>query len=342
MVLVVSGAYSDRDYHSWLQPAVNRLEDKLTSLNIGLSTPNRYAVVHFGGRGIYATARYITITHAGEMFFNSTSFHLAANELQILGAVADGYQAIEYALQNAVFRNVSGIAKMMLLIAKQERDNLITHSNLTKADISSLLRASNILFDSVVAVNLSVTTATANISVLGLSGYGNGVVPGRNGTHKIISGNATLMRNANSTLFHDYVTLALDLGGTSFSLDQLISSNANVIDSFVGALTSGHCLQHSRSIANVSNSPFLFLHVINSIILNLYGDVRVIYCGNCFLMQCNQSEVLPTEPLPTEPLPTEPLPTLAPSKFDTINFQLFFLAVQLELLSDIINKIVII
>ena len=251
MVLVISAVFSSSNYHLWLQTAVPFLEIKLKSLNIGVepSTPNRYAVVQFGVRGSSSSSKYINIS--GNYFFTSDSFVTARRQLQMDGLNGDGYQAIEYALQNAPFRNKSGIAKMILLVAISERSTLITQSGLTKGDISRLLRVNNILFDATVGGSLSITTSTANISVLGLSGYRKGIVPGSNGTHKIITGEVIPAIDTNSRgLFHDYVTLALDSGGVACSLDQLVPRNDTVINSFVGLLVSGHSL-HALSQVEV-------------------------------------------------------------------------------------------
>lgn len=249
VVLIVSAAHTLKDYHSWLQITVPYLDVKLRALNIGIErlSPNRYAVVQFGGRGIYSMARFLTV--GGKIFFPSSSFGDARRQLQRRGVAADGYHAIEYALRNAPFRNDSGIAKMMLLVANKGRNNLVTRSDLTKGNISRLLKDNDILFHALVATSLSVTTPTGNISVFGVSGYNKGIVPGRNGTHNIVVGKAVPSSSAySSRLFRDYVTLALDSGGVACSLDQLIQENVTVLGSFLGVVTTGYSLHSLRKV----------------------------------------------------------------------------------------------
>ena len=241
LVLVVSAIYTLEDYHSWIQPALQQMDAKLRSLNIGTeaSIPNRYAVVQFGGRGFYKRAAFIRLAEG--IFFTMPSFPLAARQLQRVGAIADGYYALDFAAKYAPFRNDSDVAKMILLIANTERNTLETKSTLTTTQVSDMLSSKNIMLDAVVDTKLKVTTSAGNVPVFGLNGPNRGITVGRNGTYQTHDGTST---SANPTkIYNDYVTLVLDLGGVVCSLEQLVSSNATTFASFLGAMVFEHSLQ---------------------------------------------------------------------------------------------------
>ena len=247
LVLVISAVYTQEDHHQWLKATVQHLDEKLRSLNIGTLTsyPNRYAILQFGGRGFYRMAEFVRLAEG--MFFPITSFHLAARQLQRLGAIADGYYALDYAAKYAEFRNDSHVAKMMLLIANKEKNTLVTKSHLTKSQVLGMLSSKNIMLDAAVDIDLSVTSSSGTTTqVFGLNGVNRGITVGKNGTYQTHVGNSTVAQP--TSIYNDYITLVIDMEGVACSLTSLASGNDTVVDSFLGAMVFEHSLQGIQQV----------------------------------------------------------------------------------------------
>ncbi len=236
MVLIVSATtWGEIDHHTWLQVAVSQLESQLLNLGIGTGTetPNRYCLIQFGGRvrGTLSSAKFLTVN--GETFFSASSFVLARRQLiRIAGRIADGYQAIDFAVKNAPFRNEAGISKMVMLVTTMGRT--VLDASITKQSVDHLLRDSDVLFSVVVPTNMTIQGSP----VMGLSDYSTGVRSERNGSYQFVSGESTL-RSASVDVISDYVTLSLDIGGLAWSM---LLARVNV-SSFVGGLIASHSLR---------------------------------------------------------------------------------------------------
>ncbi len=241
LVLVVSAAYTQVDHHSWLLSTIQQLDAKLHSLNIGTdrSSPNRYALLQFGGRGFYSQAAFVRLAEG--IFFPITSLPIAVRQLQRLGAIADGYYALDYAAKYAPFRNDSHTAKMMLMVVNKERNNLITKSSLTKSQVSNILTSNHIMLDLAADIQLSVASSSGTVAVFGLSGHNRGITVGDNGSFRTHLGNSTLASPA--SIYNDYTSLVTDTEGVACSLQTLSSRNTSAVASFLGAMVFEHGLQ---------------------------------------------------------------------------------------------------
>lgn len=254
ITLVVSSTWGNRDYQRWLQIAVPYLENRLTSLGIGSnqSTQNRYCLVRFGGRGSYLSTKFLLVND--QVFFQADSFVHARRQLRRTGISADGYQALDFVLNSAPFRTQSNVSKMVLFVSNSERSVLSTHRNITRETIEALLRSNRVLFDAVVAADMTLVSTTEGSDsqrtpVVGLTGDGEGVIAGEEFSFSLLNGRAVVTSNQEG-IIRDYVNLTLDVGGFVWSLDLLATENITLIKSFLGAMITQHEL-HALQVEEV-------------------------------------------------------------------------------------------
>lgn len=247
VVLIVSATEGQIDHQRWLQIAVPILESRLTSLGIGLEedTPNRYALVQFGGRGLLLKAQFLRVS--GEVFFPASSFVSARRQLNRGGTVADSYQAINFAMRNSPFRNETNITRLAILVTNKDRHILPDHQNITELTLNDLLNKSGVLFDVIVSANLSIRASAQSLAtaVLGLTSRNKGILvtagDHNNGTYQFITGEA--MAGGRGSVVDDHVNFALDVGGQVWSLGMLAGENVTVLESTIAGMMAGHELE---------------------------------------------------------------------------------------------------
>lgn len=245
LCFVVSGTRSMSGLHRWLQVAVPYLEESLTGRGIGsANTPNRYCLVSFGGRFNLLTGTFVRVQ--GEIFFPARSFVDARRQLRRNGDVADGYEALEFTIRNAPFREDPNIPKAIILVSDMGRSVLATKTNLTRNSIASLLREHNVILDTVVSVEMRVSNPLE--TVLGL----NALQPAQNfslasvlrpdGGFELVTGTtgSVFFTSSAGQTIHDYVILALVLGGSSWPIELLSEVDENIQASFAEAFIATH------------------------------------------------------------------------------------------------------
>ena len=244
--LIVSAAQTMRLHQRWLQIAVPQLEQQLVSMGIGNETekPNRYCVVQFGGRGEQLRGHFLYVN--GKEFFPSTSFVTARRQLKRSGDIADGYEAVEFTLNNAPFRNDSTVKKVLLVVTNMGRSVLATKANLTKNVVLSMLLENDVIFGTIVAADFTLQSSTTE-TVIGVSGYNTSSVVRPSGGYEFIHGAVTLRSNEGQTV-NDYVTLSLAAGGSSWSIELLADEVTDVIRSFVRSFVATHELERLRTV----------------------------------------------------------------------------------------------
>ena len=244
--LIVSAAQTMRLYQRWLQIAVPQLEQQLMSMEIGNETgkPNRYCVVQFGGRGEKLRGHFLYVN--GMKFFPSSSFVTARRQLKRSGDIADGYEAVEFALNNAPFRNDSTVKKIIFLVTNMGRSVLATKANLTKNIILNILAENQVTFDTVVDADFTIQSDTT-ATVIGVNGFNTSTVARPSGEYEFIQGAVTLTSNEGQTV-NDYVTLSLAAGSSSWSIDHLAGEDTDVIKSFVRSFVVAHELEGLRTV----------------------------------------------------------------------------------------------
>ena len=245
--LIISAAQTMRLHQRWLQIAVPQLEQQLVGMGIGNETekPNRYCVVQFGGRGEQLRGHFLYVN--GNEFFPSTSFVTARRQLKRSGDIADGYEATEFALNNAPFRNDSTVKKILFVVTNMGRSVLATKANLTKNVLLNMLLKKDVIFDTIVAADFTLQSSSTIETVIGVSGYNTSSVVRPSGGYEFIHGAVTLTSNEGQTV-NDYVTLSLAAGSSSWSIDHLADEVTDVVQSFVRSFVAAHGLESLRMV----------------------------------------------------------------------------------------------
>ncbi|XP_065179367.1 sushi, von Willebrand factor type A, EGF and pentraxin domain-containing protein 1-like [Sycon ciliatum] len=127
-IMVVDQSRSMGNEIDWLKEIIPDLDAELKRLNIGTTAgcPNRYGVVGFG-RGAPRETGSLFRSASGQSLFPIEDYAGAVASLaeDTVGRVEDGYEAMNYAIDNIQLRTSSancGIARNMLLLTDEDRD----------------------------------------------------------------------------------------------------------------------------------------------------------------------------------------------------------------------------
>ena len=233
--------------HRWVQNLALRLDNLLLQRGIGNASNeqsrNRFCLVQFGGRTHNIFAKFVMVNN--KIFFNSTTeAKIARTMLNKHGYVADGYEALEFAINNTPFRTGNNISRSIILGSDTGRDLLSNKIYLNRKLLSQKLKEKRITLD--VVVNMSVEVEGAgNSTVLGLQSYRMAVVTEGAGS-KTIEGNIQVT-NSQGTTLSDYVALAFEMGGTAWTLDNLSGRTLPALGNVAAAY--------------ISTRPYLQLHL---------------------------------------------------------------------------------
>lgn len=99
---------------------------------------NRYCLVGYGGVLENQTGHFQPVD--GQPCFLASDFPRAQSQLQTLGIEEDGYEAIQFALDNAPFRESPFIAKNIILITDEGRTVIEEGENITRELIQAELK----------------------------------------------------------------------------------------------------------------------------------------------------------------------------------------------------------
>lgn len=230
----------------WLQLAVPLLESRLLSLGIGNGTDiNRYCLVQFGGRGQYLTGRFLMAR--GQMIYPAAYFFDARRKLRRNGDVADGYEAVEFAIEKAPFREDPNIPKVVVLVTDMGRSVLAQKANLTREALYAKMSARGVIFDTVVKAQMFLTdTHYRKEVVLGLNGINTASILRPNGKFEQVTGNLLFDSREGQTVY-DYITLTLQMSGSTWPLTLLDDEKLSVLRSFTGAFIKAHGFRYPKA-----------------------------------------------------------------------------------------------
>jgi VPDSG-CTERM motif/von Willebrand factor type A domain len=158
VIFIVDESGSMSGEHAWLGSMVTALEANLATAGV---TGNNYGLVGYGGSSPHGPAGHKHLVGGGD-FGTAAQLSTATGGLTLSGGTEDGWQAINYALNNYTFR--AGAALNIILITDEDRDNT---SSDTYASTLAALTAKGALLN--VVVNASFNTGTA----LGIDSTGN-------------------------------------------------------------------------------------------------------------------------------------------------------------------------
>ena len=98
---------------------------------------NRYCLIGFGSFPPFQTAHFRGVN--GMSCYPASEFSIAQGALLTQGLEEDGYEAIQFALDNVPFRNTPFIAKNILLITDEGRTVIPEGVNITRESIMDQL-----------------------------------------------------------------------------------------------------------------------------------------------------------------------------------------------------------
>lgn len=219
ILFVVDESGSMGGEHAWIGNMVSALDSALAAKGV---TGNQYGLVGYGASG-HGTSQQ---AHPHDSFPytppDNATWGTAANlsawagGLVASGGTEDGYQALNYALNNYAFRSGAGLN--VILITDEDRD-INGYPAGSYAQILALLKSKNALLNVVNDYN-KLTTATG-ATALGhdsKSPQNAYLADGSGGYTKVLAGPVT---GAFGTTVADYYNLALATGGAAWDLNQL-------------------------------------------------------------------------------------------------------------------------
>ncbi|WP_404364134.1 PEP-CTERM sorting domain-containing protein [Marinobacter sp.] len=219
VVFVVDESGSMGGEHSWLQDMINPLESGLTGQGVGVSAPNRYALVGYGGSSLgphfSGHAHDMDPGAAGQQDWGDDSqFSAATGTLVTDGGTEDGWEALDWAINNLGFR--SEAAKNFVLVTDEDRDN--EDGSLTKSGILNDLASLNALLNVVVDNSFGCNPDTSG--AIGIDSTETGFETDGSGGFTTCEGLGQIGSGDGSTETQ-YVDMALQSGGAAWDLNIL-------------------------------------------------------------------------------------------------------------------------
>ncbi len=244
IVFVVDESGSMDTEHDWLNAGgaipsvVPLLESALLAKGVGAGADaNRYALVGYGSSNTHSPLNQVAHKHTvgGGEFGSATNFTTAANGLTSQGGTEDGYQAIDFALNQYTYRT-GNFARQVILITDEDRDinpstnNSNTSGNaLNFAIVQEALRGADFTLN--VIVNNGFRDGAFN-TAMGVDADGTAyLVDGAGGFTTAPGGVPT---GGTGTTKADYIDLAHQLGGAAWDLN-IMRSGGTSVSSFTGA-----------------------------------------------------------------------------------------------------------
>jgi hypothetical protein len=227
VVIIVDESGSMNTEHAWIPGMVSTLDTALVGAGV---TGNRYALVGFGSPSHdpapdppYESA-HKHLLGGSDWTLTPSDFTNPNPSLALDGGTEDGWEAIDYALNNYTFRTEAGLN--FILITDEERDDTVP---LTYSGVLAALQSKNVLLNTVVDATFKDGT---NTQALGIDGSSLAYIADGSGGYITSSGGYA--ESGYSTTIADYVNLGLDTGGASWDLNQLRAGGL-LADSFTAA-----------------------------------------------------------------------------------------------------------
>ena len=228
----------------WLQLLVPIIEDSLVKRNIGTNgTANRYCLAMFAGSGSYTSASYLMVN--SQVFFSSTSFPTARRQLPKDREAGDGYEAISYVVRTAPFRNDTFIGRSVVLVTDTGR-NASLRSNLTWEGMYQMLVGNQVFFDAIVSSQLYIN-GSPGLTVLGSNGTQRAFVLLPNGGFQVVTGQVAF-NSTQGAVPQDYITLAMAVGGSVWSISLFRREDLLIMRSSVEAYVASHSVGPVQSL----------------------------------------------------------------------------------------------
>jgi hypothetical protein len=223
VVFLVDESGSMSGEHTWLGNMVTALDEGLKLEGV---TNNQYALVGFGGHDINDAP------HAHTGWVDAATLSTQAGTLVTDGRAEDGWQAIDFALNNYSFRSEAAVN--FVLVTDEGRT--VNDSSLSYSGVLTGLTGKGALLNAVVDADLRDSEDAPLLGISNERQVENGAtVDGyaQNGTDytAILGG---YVYGGDGSTEADYIDLALESGGAAWDLNQL-RAGGNVAEAFTNA-----------------------------------------------------------------------------------------------------------
>lgn len=217
IVTVVDESGSMSNEHSWLGGMISQLDNELLkAAGTDIFDP-RYGLVGYGDvYGPNGQMGHVQYMENGELWGSASEFDKASEDLVTSGGTEDGYEALEFTIDNYDFR--SSATKNIMLITDEDRDTNYTTAEFQ--DVLDKLNAHDLTLN--VLVN-AIYECGDGRSASGVDAAGNGYVITSDGYDVCENAHATY--GSGSTIL-DYVDLALATGGSSWGVTDFRNGGA--------------------------------------------------------------------------------------------------------------------
>lgn len=221
-IVVIDESGSMSGEHAWIGGMINDLDVALQAAGV---TNNQYGLVGYGGLGSKLLGHSYNV--GSGLFGSASDFGSATSQLVTSGGFEDGYEALDYALNNYSFRE--GSAVNLILVTDEDRDIHSSAQNLTYQTILNAFQGENALLNAVVDSNFR---DGSNYNALGVDNQGNAYR--EDGTGGFIKTGGGYSSSADGTTKTDYVDLAWATDGAAWDLN-LLRAGGNTATSFTNA-----------------------------------------------------------------------------------------------------------
>ncbi|QUM78508.1 VWA domain-containing protein [Moritella sp. 24] len=247
IVAVVDESGSMGGEHAWLPSMI-------TSLNAALLTAAgvdafsaTYGLTGFGGNGGHRPGHKHLV--GGGDFGTAGQFGAAAGSLNTSGSHENGFQAINYALNN--YGYTAGAVKNLILVTDEDSDG-----NTPQASVIANLSRNNALLNAVIDVSFKCGDGTKALGMSATKGY---KADGSGGFTTCLG--ATAYGGFVNSLA-DYVDLALNTGGAAWDLKELRAGGNRAV-SFTNAFVDVKVEEIITHVPEPTTVAFLGLGVLS-------------------------------------------------------------------------------
>ena len=135
-IVVIDESGSMGGEHAWIGGMINDLDAALQAAGV---TNNQYGLVGYGGTGNKLLGHSYNV--GSGLFGGASDFDSATSQLTTSGGFEDGYQALDFALNNYSFRE--GASVNLILVTDEDRDTHSSAQNLTYQTILEAFQQEN-------------------------------------------------------------------------------------------------------------------------------------------------------------------------------------------------------
>jgi hypothetical protein len=228
IISVVDESGSMSAEHTWLGGMITGLESALSAAAGADPLSTQYGLTGFGTGSHGGGTNQVGHKHlvGGSDFGTAAQLDSATSGLVTSGGLEDGYQAMDFVLNNYALR--PSAVTNLILVTDEDRD---VRATINSADMLNSLQSMNALLNAVINVSFR---CGDNSVALGIDSSNTGYVANGTGGFSTCAGASAVSGSGSS--ISDYVDVALATGGAAWDLNQLRAGGVTA-DSFTAAFT---------------------------------------------------------------------------------------------------------